>query len=189
MSFALRLSYGRIAENKIAQWLMAKGSLVLPVYETELEGSAKGPRVFLCDSELVAPDLLVFTKQRAHWIEAKRKSRFTWHRKTRTWQTGIDVGCYNHYLQIADQSPFPLWLLFLHEDSTPDARDIHAGSEPQCPVGLYGRDIQKLRHVVDHSHNNWGRTGMVYWRESVLQRIATIAEVNAAVSDGIRRVQ
>jgi len=183
MNFAQRFNFGRIAENKIAQWLIATDRFVLPVYETETEADAKGPRVFLCNGSLVAPDLLVFTKLRATWVEAKRKSHFTWHKKTATWQTGIDLPCYEHYLRIADGSPFPLWLLFLHEDHRPDVRDIHAGCDPECPTGLYGENIQKLRKMEDHRHPNWGRRGMVYWRESALKRLASIDEVNAAIAN------
>jgi hypothetical protein len=186
-SFQQAFHFGRIAENKIAQWLLARGHAVLPVYEVEMEQAHKGPRVIGASAEWLAPDLLAFTKGQAQWIEAKRKSTFTWHRKTGTWQTGIDRRCYDHYLELAGVSPFKLWLMFLHEESLPHSRDLRGGSPSECPTGLYGGDILKLKERIDHPHGAWGNGGMVYWRESALTLIATVQQVNALIA-GTREV-
>jgi hypothetical protein len=173
VKFQYWLKYGTIAENQITQWLISRGAMVQPVYEMETEHAYKGPRVFAVDREFLAPDLLVFNRRGARWVEAKAKAHFTWHRMSHTWQTGIDVACYEDYLALRGRTSLELWLMFLHLDSRPDAGDLRMGSPEICPTGLYGGEIQDLAEKIHHSHKNWGKKGMVYWREPDLKQIAT----------------
>lgn len=168
--FENQLKRGRLAEGKIATWLRRRGNSILPIYEVDI-GHGKGPQFYTRNLSLVAPDLLVIGK-RVIWIEAKCKTVFTWHRMTKRWTTGIDLHHYEDYKQVRDHSGWPVWLLFNHESSTPDQRDIKFGCPLQCPIGLFGRDLHYLESNENHRHGNWGNHGMVYWAVDNLYRLA-----------------
>jgi hypothetical protein len=178
-TFREHLAFGQIAETQIAKWIMSRGGVVLPIYDVEIE-SGKGPRVFSTEGEFVAPDLLVATHGRVHWIEAKHKSVFTWHRITSRWVTGIDLHHYEQYKKVAEIMPWPIWLLFLHRESKPAEHDIKHNCPTQCPTGLFGSTLERLAKIENHRHANWGRYGMVYWAHDKLQLIATLNEFYGA---------
>lgn len=180
--FESRLAFGQIAETRIAQWIIARGNHVLPIYDVEVD-TGKGPRIFGGeDKELVAPDLLVMSRSGVSWIEAKHKTVFTWHRKTKTWTTGIDIRHYEDYLKVDEQTPWPVWLLFLHQSNTPSDIDIPHGCPDTCPVGLFGDRLSRLAKCENHRHKNWGKWGMVYWAVKSLALLATLEEISASSS-------
>lgn len=170
-NFQRNLAFGKIGESLIANWLKRRGYTVLPVYEKEIS-KGKGPQLFTPNENLIAPDLFAFNgiKDRAFWIEAKHKSAFTWHRISRQWLTGINLRHYYDYLKVARESPWPVWLLFLHQDG--QAKD----SPPGCPTGLFG---QELGYLQQHEHHRWNEGGMVYWADTILEKLATLEEVYA----------
>lgn len=182
-SFDQRLAFGKIAESHIATWLRrARGWSVLPVYEQEL-AEGKGPQFFTPDSEVVAPDMLAMKGDQVRWIEAKRKTVFSWRGVGGYWETGIDLRHYHEYLRVADLHPWSVWLLFLHESSRTDPRDVERwGAPATCPTGLYGGTIAYLRDHESHTDPRWGRTGMVYWKHETLKQLATLDEVRAAAT-------
>lgn len=174
MIFEEKLAFGKIGESEIAKWLNKKGWNVLPVYEKQID-EGKGPQLFTPSKNLIAPDLFAFKPlvNNALWIEAKHKTVFSWHRITQRWTTGIDLRHYNDYLEVADLSPWPVWLLFLHSQSSVSSRN-----EPwPCPTGLYGRTLEKLKVNENHRSNKWGRSGMVYWAEASLIKLAEMDQL------------
>ncbi len=172
------LAFGQAGESRIARWLMGRGVALLPVYDVEKE-NGKGPRVFSQWWRLIAPDLLVFSTGRLIWAEAKHKSRFTWYENGRRWQTGIDQRHWGDYLCVRDELGLPLWLLFLHELSTPSRDDIARGCEPECPTGLFGGDSSKLERLIDHKWPRHGPSSMVYWNAEDLRLLAPLEDVPA----------
>lgn len=170
MSFAESLAVGRAGEAAISRWMRSRGLSVLPVYEKIID-EGKGPQLFTPNQQLIAPDLFVFGKGKAFWIEAKHKTAFSWHRKTARWVTGVDLRHYEEYCKIDDDTPWPVWLLFLHSGG--QAKD----SPPDSPSGLFGERLAALRKTENHRHTNWGRSGMVYWAEASLKKIAGLCEV------------
>ena len=156
MSFERHLKEGIVGETRIASWFKNKGYSILPVYEVEID-SGKGPRLFTKEAQYIAPDMLVFKGEKCYWIEAKHKTAFSWHRNTHRWVTGIDIKHYEHYCEIDDSAPWPVWLLFLHKGG--QAKD----SPPNSPAGLFGNSLRYLRKNENHRHKNWGKYGMVYW--------------------------
>jgi len=188
MSFAQNLQTGKIAEGLIANWLIAKGSAVMPAYEIELS-SGKGPQLFSSDGGLVAPDMLVFNNHGITWVESKHKSVFTWHRVTQKWTTGIDLRHYGDYLHVAKQTKRPVWILFFHRESKPAERDIQAGCPPECPTGLFGGELFSMVTTENHRSPAFdpgrtgvighGRSGMVYWAVDDLRMLATKEEVES----------
>ncbi len=176
--FVEKLERGKTGESLIATWLRRRGNYVLPVYEVELAG--KAPSVYgpilggVASQNLIAPDLLAFKSSgEVFWIEAKHKSAFTPHRISGgTLTTGIDRRHFQHYCELAERSPWPVWLLFLHR----------GGSAANCPsntpTGLFGNDLAVLKNCVHHEHANWGRSGMVYWAKDSLIKLATIEELD-----------
>jgi hypothetical protein len=170
--FEKSLAFGQTAESLIAVWLRGRGYTVVPVYE-KLFDTGKGPQVFTPTAELVAPDMLVFKGDRALWIEAKHKTAFTWHRLTGRWVTGVDLRHYENYCKVDDTTPWPVWLLFFHRGG--QAKDSPADS----PAGLFGNTLAYLRAHENHRHDNWGRSGMVYWAYGSLRQLATRDELPA----------
>jgi hypothetical protein len=171
IQFQQQLAAGKVGETLITRFLTSRGNLVLPIYEPTIVDDKKGPRLLIPSGELIAPDLLTIKNGQPCWIEAKHKNAFTWHRITSRWTTGIDRHCYDHYLQVAALSQFPVWLLFLHEGG--QAKDSPANS----PSGLFGRDLRILKQNINHTSKNWGRSGMVYWAESIFIKLASLEEV------------
>jgi hypothetical protein len=186
MSFAQKLEYGKVAEGLIAQWLMARGNSILPVYEIE-KSVGKGPQLFSASAEHVAPDMVAFTSNGVMWVEAKHKTVFTWHRNTQHWTTGIDLRHYGDYMHVAKQTKLPVWLMFFHRNEVPSDSDKRYGCPSECPTGLFGGDlftlILKEHHrtlPIDLGRNGYlghGKSGMVYWAHGDLQHLATKQEV------------
>ncbi len=160
-----KFRFGIAGESQIARWLRDRGFSVLPIYE-KLVDQGKGPQLYLPKGSLIAPDLFVFNGTKILWIEAKHKTAFTWHRLTKRWVTGIDLRHYEDYCRVADETPWHVWLLFLHEGG--QAKDSPANS----PRGLFGRDLEHLRKDENHRSPNWGRRGMVYWAHESLHLLA-----------------
>ena len=173
-SFEKQLKFGKMGESAIANWFKRKGYTVLPVYEVEMN-TGKGPQVFMQSAELVAPDMLCFNGEKVFWIEAKHKSVFSWYRKEQRWETGIDLHHYEDYLQVAEKSPWPVWLMFLHYNGYTEEPPHH------CPTGLFGRKLSYLQEHVSHESDRHGRHGMVYWAHETLLQIATLEEVICVV--------
>jgi len=176
MSFAEQLQTGLLGEDEISKWLILRGNTVLPAYQVSVN-HGKGPRLFGEFGQLISPDLLVFNSQKVMWIEAKTKSAFTWHRITGTWQTGLDAKHWGHYKEVADRTPFTLWIMFLHRKENA-AKDTPEGMT--SPSGLFGNDITKLRASIDHTSDKHGPSGMVYWRRDSLRKLADIDEIESS---------
>lgn len=190
MSFQDQLVIGQIGESKIARWLRNRGSYVMPVYEKEID-NGKGPRLFCPEGQLVTPDLFAFPSM--EFIEAKHKSVFSWHHKTGTWLTGIDLNHYGDYQKVQEQTGRRVWLFFLHRSSTPSQIDLRgrggcykcsnssSGSccPTECPTGLFGGSISHLAANEHHQHSNHGRHGMAYWSVDTLTRHASVEELDS----------
>lgn len=174
--FDRRLQTGQVGESLIARWFQKRGYHILPVYDVEVD-TGKGPRVFVADGQIVAPDLLAFNSEQVYWVEAKHKTAFSWHRITGQWVTGIDLRHYNDYLRLREISPWPIWLLFLQRGG--QAKDSPADS----PAGLFGGELKYLSQHEHHRHRNWGNQGMVYWAYETLRPIAPLSELDSFVAE------
>lgn len=180
MTFGHMLGYGQAGESAIAMWLRRKGWAVLPVYEKIID-NGKGPHLFLPEGSLIAPDLFVFNGEKVLWIEAKHKTAFSWHRISSRWVTGIDLNHYEDYKRVDLMTPWPVWLMFLHEGG--QAKD----SPPDSPSGLFGNKLEYLKEHENHQHQNHGRYGMVYWALETLYKLAELREVCDFVPEFARK--
>lgn len=163
--FEQKLQIGKVGESQIAEWLKSRGHNILPIYEIE-KGQYAGPAIYASDgSTIIAPDMLIFGGGKTIWIEAKHKNAFTWHRITKKFVTGIDLKHYFDYQKVRLLIDWPVWLLFLHRSGI--AKDSLAG-----PAGLFGNDLEYLMKHENHRHENWGKTGMVYWAVEHLIKLA-----------------
>jgi hypothetical protein len=161
----------------------------MPAYEIE-KSTGKGPQLFSGGGDFVSPDMLVFSHSGICWVEAKHKTRFTWHRVTGQWTTGIDLRHYGEYLEVEKKTRLPVWLMFYHREPTPSASDLRDGCPPECPTGLFGGKLLDLVVAENHRSPHYdpvrtgitghGRSGMVYWTPSALRLLATKEEVLAA---------
>jgi len=172
MDFQETLAFGRIGEQIIEQWLIrARGYSVLPIYDIAARNN-KGPRMQTPEGDYIAPDILAIKgRSDVRWIETKHKKHYSWYRIGQQWVTGIDLYQYAHYQQITNFVDWPVWLLFLHSESD--------SPEGICPVGLYGNRLDKLVNCESHRSDNWGKSGMVYWGVSDLQKLAELHELLA----------
>lgn len=178
VSFQQKLIQGQIGESLIARWLRRKGYFVLPVYE--VEGRDKGPRLFTPESifepQFIAPDMFAFKVEGQHqytcWIEAKEKTTFTFYLKKQAWQTGVDKKYWQHYCRIQEETPWDVWLMFLHRGGHDKA--TFQRSEP----GLFGEKLTVLENIIDHEcpASQMGNGGMVFWNKDDLRMIAPIDE-------------
>lgn len=166
------MEHGIAGESLIARWLLSRGNRILPAYEKILD-DRKGPRLYTPIQTLIAPDLLVFNASRVVWVEAKHKTAFSYHRLTGDWVTGIDLRHYQDYCRVADETPWPVWLFFLHEGG-------YGVGNPtkESPSGLFGNALSHLRKYEHHRHEhfNYGRGG-VFWSIDTLRQLATLDEV------------
>jgi hypothetical protein len=177
MAFEQSLRFGQAGESVIASWLRSLGNAVFPAYE--IINFRKGPRIFTPSGELISPDFLVFNTAgpvvadldgaRVAWVETKRKDAFTFHRNSDGWQTGIDAPYFEDYLKVEQETPWPVWLFFLHEGG--QAKD----SPPNSPCGLYVNKLSVLRENVHHRDSFLRENAhcrekvpMVYWAKESL---------------------
>jgi hypothetical protein len=180
--FDQSLAVGQLGESLIAHWLRNRGWHVLPAYEKEID-NGKGPRLFLasdCEgSELITPDLFAMKNGQFLWVEAKHKSTFTWYGKGRYWTTGVDKRHFADYVRVQQETGINVWLLFLHRESIARPDDVAKwGAPPECPTGLFGRQIDYLNNHYSHDSSKWGPSGMVYWRPfDHLLKLAELADV------------
>ena len=181
MNFSENLAVGRIAEGQIAKWLVSRGNAVMPAYEIE-KNSGKGPQLFAMEGGIVSPDMVVFGAHGIHWVEAKRKTVFTWYRAKHQWETGIDSRHYYEYLKVRSITNLPVWLLFLHTQSEPwECDKAQNGCPANCPVGLFGEEIKTLDKKISHVSDRYAK-GMVYWAHQDLKMIASLEELLKASS-------
>jgi hypothetical protein len=180
MSFDNNLKDGRVAESKIARWLMRRGFCVLPVYDVA-EQQHKGPQLFSCDGEFVAPDMLALKMGGPIlFVEAKCKAGWTHYHKEDRVETGIDWRHYLDYQKVAARTGLPLWILFLQNGQQTKGTRL---DERTSRTGLYGNEIANLDARQSHRDNRWGDGGMVYWspdypaRDPALRLIARYEDV------------
>jgi hypothetical protein len=176
--FEQALTQGKAGESLLSKWLQNRGHDVFPAYKVEME-AAKGPQLFTRDGQFVLPDFLAFRDGKAIWFEAKTKSRFTWHRQSERWTTGLDLRHYKEYLQVSERTRLPVVLLFWHPCGNPSPADLNHGCPAACPTGLFSGQLNILRTRYSHISNKWGNSGMIYWDVSALHKIAERAEVEA----------
>jgi len=186
MNFDQALQFGQIGEGYIATWFRQRGYHVLPVYEKEID-NGKGPRLFMAQragkEQLIAPDLLILGKGKFVWVEAKQKTHFTWYGKGKYWTTGIDLRHYRDYLDVREETALPVWLFFLHTNNITSQTDIERWNAPaECPVGLFGNELLKLKESFSHQSPHYGPTGMIYWSIAALRLIAPLASVIPAAA-------
>jgi hypothetical protein len=186
--FQKQFGFGRVAESKIAIWLRKKGgNTVIPVYDIEMD-TGKGPQIFAPNEAFIAPDLLTFTKKDGFvFVEAKRKSVFTWYRRFECWTTGIDLRHYEDYKRVFEHFGRPVWIMFLHESIVTSLNDQRLGCPCKCPVGLFGGSIKDLMRKESHRSPNHGTSGMVYWEHGSLKLLATLEEINNCECVGIAK--
>lgn len=170
-TFQKNLTWGQAAETEIALWLRSRGNTVIPIYEKVID-TGKGPQVFTPDKQIVAPDILLFKDGEFMWVEAKRKTAFTWHRITERWVTGIDLRHYYEYQEIMEHFNTDVWIFFYQMGG-------QAKDSPPSPGGLYGNRLSflSLEDNENHRSDRHGRSGMVYWSIDKLMLFASMDEM------------
>jgi hypothetical protein len=188
MKFRESLNMGVAGESVIAQWLKRRGYIITPAYEKIID-DYKGPAVYLPDGDtLVSPDMFCMkVRDRATYamyIEAKTKTRFSWFRIKRRWETGIDQRHFEDYQRVQQETKLPVHLLFLHTCNVPSVSDLKYGCPSECPTGLFYGRLDVLTPLARHGTSKTVKNGatieepMVYWGLDDLRLRATLEEIN-----------
>ena len=171
--FISSLTIGQRYECAVRGLLCERGHTVLPVYDIPL-GTGKGPQLLTPGGGLVAPDNLVFLHSQGPsgapivWAEVKAKDGFTWHRQTRSWQTGIDEYLFDHYVKVQGLTRHPVWLLFVQSGRATKDQPL----DTIQPVGVFVGKLSALAKRIDHKHG-----AMVYWKADALTLWASLEDV------------
>lgn len=167
-----RFKQGKTTEGVVAKWLRCNGWTVFPSFEAPQEPN-KGPRLYTPSGELVMPDLFARKGNDIRLIEVKDKSVFSYHRISNKLCTGIDFYLYKNYLRVQSETPWPVWLLFLHHKGKININ----GNLYDSPTGLFGGDLSYLKDNYSHAHENGSKNGMIYWAKDKLNLYAPIEEL------------
>ena len=160
-SFSTRLAFGPGGEGLVERWLRARGHIVLRTCDLPA-GEVGGPTIVTPSGDpLPVPDLLALKDGVARWVEAKRKTSATLHRRSNTWCTGIAEYELDAYMAAEAATQLPVLLVFHH-------------LRGQSPLGLLGHTLERLREREHHRHG-----GMVFWATSDLPHLATSDELEA----------
>ena len=181
--FESAFAFGKTGENAVLAWLRQKKFSIVPVTnientETYGDGKKRGPRVLLPDGEeMIAPDLLVYRAGNVRWVEVKRKSGWVYFHKLGIWETGIDTFMLKKYADLASQSPWPVWMLFIQDNMMTKKQPAGVKTPDR---GLYGQDVKSLIRK-ENQCGTWG--GMTYWTPDAFRFLATWDEVMSFVVD------
>jgi hypothetical protein len=116
-SFEDKLQYGRDGELSIAEIMKSRGWYVIPSYDYSGKGDDKSPKLVGADKGYAVPDLDVAKKGKRFWIEVKRKSTATLHRKTQILEHGIPLRLYHDYKFVEQETGCEVWLFIIEDDS------------------------------------------------------------------------
>lgn len=157
-SFDEAVAKARVIERAVAQWLMAHGARILPVYDYSGLGENKAPRLeaFSASDSLVTPDLLVARSGRMQWCEVKWKERAFEFMKTNEYETGIDLRLWKQYQRVKTVTGCRVFLVFAHKqenivtcdeigamDSLPGKR-VYMGSQYKSMINWPLRHLHQL---------------------------------------------
>jgi hypothetical protein len=183
MIFKQNLKVGIAGEHVVAAFLQAQGYYVTPAYEV-LGQNGKGPRTFGPDRAYVSPDLWCMMHRKGTtygmYLEVKTKKHFTWYRKKRRFETGIDQRLYNEYYALTQHVKMPVYLLFLHWTDEAWAVDVEKwGAPATVPGGLFFGNILELdTHKREGEMRQRGEDRpMFYWARDRLDCMATIPQL------------
>jgi hypothetical protein len=165
---------------------------------SKIKEKDSGPRIYIPDTDGLKPFLVpvpdtlcMFRYDWRHkeqpilpsefWLESKRKSKCSFYRINKAWQSGIDAWCRKNYLHVEKVTGKPVWIFHLIFPTSEEAMN-HQGVPPQnrpAPEGLYAHPVS-LPLAYDPSPY----PRMVYWKIEDMLRLASVEEVLAA-SEGV----
>lgn len=195
--FQEKLEQGRLGENWTLYYTCRTLHYVnLPVSKIK-DFEDKGPRIYIPNSlggppiYVPVPDTLCIHRHdwkdeqlalpSEFWLEAKFKSRCTFYRINKAWQSGIDMRSYKWYKKVEEFTGKPVWvfhLIFPTSDQQAIAQGAPKEKRP-APHGLYTHPIS-LVPAYDPDSN----PKMIYWKIEKMRRLAKLSEVIAA-SEGM----
>jgi hypothetical protein len=146
--------FGEEGEHVVADILMHRGNVVLPMYQ--FHNHDRAPSVFwVMDEDILSrplPDLLVWCGgDRPIFAEVKRKNRWVhWDGRR---ETGFNQRLYNAYTEIEQRTGCPVWVFFLHER--------------MAPTGLYVAPLAKLAPTLRPWDGRNEKTGAVVERQPI----------------------
>jgi hypothetical protein len=195
--FQEKLEQGRLGEGWTLYYTCRKLHYVnLPLAKI-VDFEDKGPRIYVPETDgkrpvyVPVPDTLCI--HRHDWgnehlllppeffLEAKLKSRCSYYRINKAWQSGIDMHSYKWYKKVEEFTGKPVWvfhLIFPTSDQQAIAQGAPREKRP-APNGLYAHPISLVpAYDPDRSPK------MVYWKIEKMLRLCSVSEAIAA-SEGM----
>lgn len=159
-SFEAQLAYGQEGEHIVAEWLIDKGTAVVPLYQFTNHGSA--PFVLWDDRgepiKATLPDLQCYQNGKAFMAEVKRKRQWWYGEHT---ETGVDIRLWNQYRNVRSKTGAPVYLCFLQEEKP--------------PTGLFVGEVMELE-AKGPRHWTEG-TQLVFFRHEWLKKCADLEDL------------
>jgi hypothetical protein len=156
-NFKEKLAEGKEGEHEIANYLISKGYIILPLYQ--FEDDNKSPKLFYLNDNVTAPDLFVSGNKEALFVEVKTKKR--WVTFTRINETGINRRLYYEYRKVHKKTGLPLFIVFNHKEIE--------------PIGYFYVDIStpcnRIWDGIDKIDGRKISEPMVFWRYDQLTKL------------------
>jgi len=189
-----------IAEEIVMQWLTLRaGFICAPICKID-EEEDRGPRLSLPNEHMLpSPDGLCmkpiaetisvpqstpgfFKEIDLFFEDTKLKTKLSYYRKNRRWQTGIDKRCWHHYSELKRITDIEVLVFHLvMPTSLEDAKSQGAPMEYMpAPSGLFV-------HSISQPYSDDFR-GMVYWGIEDLPKLATLSDFPSALMDQLRKL-
>lgn len=126
---------GDSAQKQWARRVASTGKVVLPTYGMDdVDSSTKAPVLFCDEGLIVAPDMLVMSRNGdSRWHEVKAKAVPTWRRfrPGPRWEHGIDFSLLGEYQDVERQTGSAVWFVVREESSPGDpARESKLDGPP-----------------------------------------------------------
>jgi hypothetical protein len=165
---------GRSGEKIVARLLQRRGWFVVPSYDYSGEDGDKAPIMQGTTQSFVIPDLDVAQAGRRIWVEVKTKACANLHRKTKTYEHGIDLRHYQHYCRVQEETATPVWLFVFEEQSG----------------YVLAASLTQLGAPRVYAGDKMGRDGMAFFARNKFKVVELVVEApssNADAADSQRR--
>lgn len=115
LDFEKQLEYGEDGEHIVADYLLKKEFVILPLYQ--FENKNQTPYLLYDKKLLILPDLTVWKNGKTYFIEVKRKRQ--WVKFKNKIETGINYKLFKSYEEITLITDSIIYLWFVHEYEEP----------------------------------------------------------------------
>lgn len=171
-TFEQQLEWGEEGETQLCKWLNSFDDMsVMRVWAKIKNNIQVAPKIRIDGRYYSTPDIQVFQGDERVFVESKRMTGFTRHRKSSTWQIGIDKAKLMEYRFLQERLDQKIDLYFIVEGKKV------TGTDQIYDSGIYRMNVDEDIHHEWTMYANNRSTLMVYWTEDKLTKLAEYDEV------------